>query len=76
MERFYLKKLKNVESKDQYQNKISSRSADMENLDENVDIQQGLGKNEREYITISAKEDQVACELRQQKSWFDSAQNY
>jgi hypothetical protein len=38
MERFNLKKLKEVESKEQHQVKISKRFAVLENLDDNVDI--------------------------------------
>jgi hypothetical protein len=43
MHRFYLKKLNDAEVKEQYQVKISNRSAGLENLDDNVD-KQGLGK--------------------------------
>jgi hypothetical protein len=55
MDRFNLKKLNDVEGKEQYRVEISNRFAALENLDNEVDIN-GVGGNIRENIKISSKE--------------------
>jgi hypothetical protein len=55
MERFRLKKLNEVEGKEQYRLKILNRFAVLENLDAEVDIN-GVVETVRENIKILAKE--------------------
>jgi hypothetical protein len=55
LERFNLKKLKQVEVKDQYRVEYSNRFAALEELDTEVDINRAW-KTIRESIKISAKE--------------------
>jgi hypothetical protein len=55
MERFNLKKLKEVEGKEQYCVEISNRFAALENLDNGVDVNKAW-ETIRENIKISAKE--------------------
>jgi hypothetical protein len=64
MERFNLKKLNEVESKEQYQVQISNRFTPLENLDD--DMETIIGN-----INISAKESIGYYELRKHKLWFD-----
>jgi hypothetical protein len=54
MERFNLKKLNEVESKEQYRVEISNRFAALENLDTEVDVNKAW-ETVRENIKISAK---------------------
>jgi hypothetical protein len=70
MERFNLKKLNEVECKEQYRVQISNRFAALENLDTEVDINRAL-ETITENIKISAKENLGYCELKKHKSWFD-----
>jgi hypothetical protein len=65
-----LKKLNEVDSKEQYHVEISKRFATLENLDTEVDIKR-VWETIREYIKISAKESQHYHELKNDKSWFD-----
>jgi hypothetical protein len=69
MERFNLKKLNEVEGKEQYCAEISDRFAPLENLDTEVDINKAW-ENIRENIKISAKES-LGYELKKYKPWFD-----
>jgi hypothetical protein len=58
-----------VEVEEQYQNKISNRSATLENLHENVDITkawESITENTRTSAT-----DSVGYELKQHQPWFD-----
>ncbi|PNF19084.1 hypothetical protein B7P43_G11233 [Cryptotermes secundus] len=55
MERFNLKKLNEVEAKDQYRVEISNRFAALENLDTKVDVNKAW-ETIRENIKMSAKE--------------------
>jgi hypothetical protein len=70
MERFNLKKLNEVEGKEQYRVEISNRFATLENLDTEVDIKRAL-ETIREYIKISAKERLGYYELKKHWPWFD-----
>jgi hypothetical protein len=70
MERFNLKKLNEVEGKEQYWFKISNRFSALENLDAEVDINRAW-ETIRESIKISAKESLGYCELKKHKPWFD-----
>jgi hypothetical protein len=54
MERFNLKKLKEVEDEEQYGVEISNRFAALENLDDEVDINRAW-ETVRQNIKISAK---------------------
>jgi hypothetical protein len=69
MERFNLKKLNEVEGKEQYRVEISYRFAALENLDTEVDINNR--ENNRENIKVSAKESLGYYELKKHKPWFD-----
>jgi hypothetical protein len=62
MERFNLKKLKEVESKEQYRVEISNRFVALENLDTEVDVNTAWGTI-RENIKTSAKENLGYYEL-------------
>jgi hypothetical protein len=70
MERFNLKKLNEVEGKEQYRVEISNRFAALENLDAEVDINRAL-ETIRENIKISAKESLGYYELKKSTTWFD-----
>jgi hypothetical protein len=68
MERFSLKRLKEVGYKEEYQVKFSKGFSALENLDEDVDINRAT-KNMRENTKISKS--LGFYELKQRKSWFD-----
>jgi hypothetical protein len=69
-ERFNLKKLNEVEGKEQYCVEISNRFKDLENFNAELDIN-------RENIKISSKEGLGYYELKKHKPWFDeNVQNY
>jgi hypothetical protein len=70
MERFNLKKLKEVEVKEQYRVEISNRFAALEELDTEVDINRAW-ETIRENITILAKESLGYYGLKKHKPWFD-----
>jgi hypothetical protein len=70
MQRFDLMKLNDVEVKEQYQVKITNRSAALEKCDDNVDMNTAW-ENIRENIKTSAKESLGLYELHQHKPWFD-----
>ena len=65
-ERFDLKKLNELE----YQFEITNRSADLENLSNDKDINRAW-ENIKENIKTSAKESLGLQELKQHKPWFD-----
>jgi hypothetical protein len=67
MHRFHLKRLKEVEGKEQYCVQISNRFMALENLDAEVDINRAW-ETIRENIKISAKESLGYYEL---KPWFN-----
>jgi hypothetical protein len=70
MERFNLKKLNEVEGKEDYHTKVSNRCAALEDLDSEVDI-----NSASEMITDNAKISTKASlgyyELKKNKPWFD-----
>jgi hypothetical protein len=70
MEKFSLKELNEVESKEQYQVEISNRFAALEELDTEVDINRAW-ETIRKSIKISAKESPRYHELKKHKPWFD-----
>jgi 50S ribosomal subunit-associated GTPase HflX len=70
MERFNLKRLKEVEVKEQYRVEISNRLAALEELDTEVDINRAW-ETIRENIKISAKESLGYHELKNHKPRFD-----
>jgi hypothetical protein len=63
MERFNLKKLNEIEGKEQYHFEISNRFAALENLDTKVDINKAW-ETTKENINISAKESLGYYELK------------
>jgi hypothetical protein len=70
MERFNLKKLNEVERKEQYCVENSNRFAALENLDTEGDVNTAW-ETIRENITFSAKERVGYYERKKNKSWFD-----
>jgi hypothetical protein len=70
MERFNLRKLNEVEGKEQYRVEVSNRFAALEDLDTEVEINSAW-ETIRENITFSAKESLGYCELRKHKPWFE-----
>ncbi|PNF27030.1 hypothetical protein B7P43_G10398 [Cryptotermes secundus] len=70
LERFNLKKLNEVEGKEQYSVEISNRFAALENLDTEVDVNKTL-ETIRENIKMSAKESLGYYEPKKHKPWFD-----
>ncbi|PNF31408.1 hypothetical protein B7P43_G04074 [Cryptotermes secundus] len=70
MERFNLKKLNEVEGKEQYCVEISNRCAALENLDTEVDVNKAW-ETIRKNIKISAKESLGYYEPKKHKPWFD-----
>jgi hypothetical protein len=69
-ERINLKKLDEVEGKEQYRNEIPNRFAALGNLDNDVDINRAWEIN-RENIKISAKLSLGYYELKKHKPWLD-----
>jgi hypothetical protein len=70
MERFNLKKLKEVEGKGQFCVEVSNRFAAPEDLDAKVEINNAW-ETIRENIKISAKQSLGYSELKQHKPWFE-----
>jgi hypothetical protein len=70
MERFNLKKLNEVEDKEQYQVEISRRFAALENLDDDADINR-TSETITENIKISAKKSLCYYELKKHRPWFE-----
>jgi hypothetical protein len=66
-ERFNLRKLNEVEGKEQYHVEISNRSAALENSYDELDTNRAW-ETIRENIKISAKESLGYCELKKHKS--------
>jgi hypothetical protein len=70
MERYNLKKLNNVEGKEQFRVEVSNRFAALEDLDAEVEINSAwetIGEN----ITVSAKESLGYFELKKHKPWLE-----
>jgi hypothetical protein len=70
MESFNVKKLNEVEGKEQYRVEISNRFAALENLDTEADIDRAW-ETIRDNIKISAKESLGCYELKKHKLWLD-----
>jgi hypothetical protein len=68
MERFILKKLNEVEGKEQYRVEVSNRFAALEDFDAEVP---GAWEMIRDNIKISAKESLGYFELRKHEPWID-----
>jgi hypothetical protein len=72
VERFNLRKVNDVEVKEQYQIKFSNRFAGLENVDDDVvDISRAWGSI-RGNIKASAIHNLGCYELKQHKPWFNS----
>jgi hypothetical protein len=69
MERFHLKKLNEVEGKEQYHIEVSNGFAALENLDAAANIRSAC-ETIREKFKISAKESLSYYELKKHKLWF------
>jgi hypothetical protein len=70
MEKLNLKKLNEVEGKEQYWVEISNWFGAPENLDAEVNINR-IWETIRENTNISVKESLGYCELKKHKPWFD-----
>jgi hypothetical protein len=70
MERFNLKKLNDVEGKEQFRVEVSNRFAALEGLDAEVEINSAW-ESITENIKISAKKSLGYFELKKHKPWFD-----
>jgi hypothetical protein len=70
VERFNLRKLNELQVRNQYQIKISNRYAALENLNDSKDINRAW-ENTKENIKISAKEILGLYKLKQHNPWFD-----
>jgi hypothetical protein len=70
MERFNLKKLNDVEGKEQFRVEVSNRFAGLEYLDAEAEINSAW-ESIRENIQISAKESLGCFELKKHKPWYD-----
>jgi hypothetical protein len=70
MERLHLKKLNEVEGKEQYRVEISNKFAALENLNAEVDINK-TWETIKENIKISAKESLGYYELKEHTLWFE-----
>jgi hypothetical protein len=70
MERFDLKKLNEVEGKEQFRVEVSNRFAALEDLDTEVEINRAW-EMIRENVNISAKEILGYFQLKKHKPWID-----
>jgi hypothetical protein len=70
MERFNLKKLNDVEGKEQFRVGVTNRFAALKDLDTEMEINSAW-KTIRENIKISAKNNLGYFELKKHKSWSD-----
>jgi hypothetical protein len=74
MERFNLKKLNDVQGKEQFRVEVSNRFAVLEDLDTEVEINSAW-ETIRENIKISAKESLGYFEKKKHKKWFDEGRS-
>jgi hypothetical protein len=65
-----VRKLDNIEVKKKYQVKISNRFADLENLDESMNINSAW-ESIRDNLRTSAKDNVGYHRLKHNKPWFD-----
>jgi hypothetical protein len=70
MEKLNLKKLNEVEGKEQYRVEVSNMFAVLKDLDSEVEINSAW-EVIRKNINISSKESLGYCELKKHKPWFD-----
>jgi hypothetical protein len=70
MERFSLKKLNEVEDREQYRVEISNRFTALGNLDDDMNVNRAW-EAIRENIKISTKESLGYYEVKKRKPWFD-----
>jgi hypothetical protein len=70
-EKFSLKKLKEVEGKEQYRVENSNRSAVLENLHAAVHINKAWETTIRVYIKISTRQNLCCYEMKKHKPWFE-----
>jgi hypothetical protein len=70
MKKFNLKKLNDVEGKEQFRVEVSNRFSGLEDLDAEVEINSAW-EMIRENIKISARECLGCFELKKHKAWFD-----
>jgi hypothetical protein len=70
MERFNLKKLNDVEGKEQFCVEVSNKFAALKDLDTEVEIN-SVWETIRENIKFSAKESLGCFEFKKHKPWFD-----
>jgi hypothetical protein len=70
VDRFILRKLRELEAGKQFRFKISKRTAALENLNDYDDIN-GVWENIKRNIKPSAKESLGLCKLKQHQAWFD-----
>jgi CRISPR/Cas system-associated protein Csx1 len=70
MERFNLKKLNDVEGKEQFRVEVSNRFAALEDLDTEVEINSAW-ETIRENIKVSARETLGYFQFKKHKPWFD-----
>lgn len=69
-EQFNLRKVNKIKVREQYELKISNRSAALESLDEYKYFNR-TSKDIRDNIKISAKENLSPCECKLHKPWFE-----
>ena len=69
-QRFNLRKLNEPEVREQYQIEITNKSAALENLNDDEDVNR-TWENIKENIQTSAKQSLGLHELKQNKPWFD-----
>jgi hypothetical protein len=74
MERFNLKKLNEVEGKDQFRVEVSNRFAALEDLDAELEVNSGW-ETIRGNIKISAKESLGYFEFKKHTPWFDEGRS-
>jgi hypothetical protein len=72
MDRFNLKKLNEVEGKEEYRVEVSNRFSALEDLDQEMKINSAW-ETIRDNIKISAKEGLGYCEMKKHKPWSDQA---
>jgi hypothetical protein len=71
LEKFSLKKLNEVGSKEQFRVKVSNRFSALEDLDAEVDINIGAWETNRGNIKISDKQNLRYYEFKKHKPWFN-----
>jgi len=70
VDRFNLRKLNELEVREQYQNKVSDMFVVLENLHDSEDINR-VWESSKDLNKTSAKRSLSLYELKQNKTWFD-----